>query len=151
MSFKSGTTGIALLAAMALTGQEVNANWGLGWCDPFGPAPVETLDVPRYVGNWYEIRRDKDAYGQRASACATATYEYNQEQWWNPWPVAVYNRQYDSSKDEVTTGTWGGLPLAGVRCTWGNGNCDVKFLWLPEFNYKVLATDYDSYALVYNC
>ena len=32
------------------------------------------------------------------------------------------------------------------------GHCEVKFFWLsPYGSYDVLATDYESYAIVYSC
>ena len=51
----SGTARMAVLASMALVGQEVSASWGLGFCDPFGPNTLPHFEPARYEGNWYEI------------------------------------------------------------------------------------------------
>jgi len=62
MSFKLGTAGVMALASLTLTGQEANAYWGVGFCDPFGPAAVSDFKLADYAGNWYEIKRDKDLW-----------------------------------------------------------------------------------------
>ncbi len=35
-------------------------NWGV--CPIMNPTPVMNFDINRYVGNWYEIIRDKDVW-----------------------------------------------------------------------------------------
>ena len=50
-----------ILTAIALNG--VNAHWGVGWCDPFGPETVKNFEVASYVGDWYQIQADKDFFG----------------------------------------------------------------------------------------
>jgi len=48
MSFKLGTASIMALASMTLTGQEANAYWGVGFCDPFGPATKKDFKLADY-------------------------------------------------------------------------------------------------------
>ena len=76
MSFKLGTASILALASMTLTGQEANAYWGVGFCDPFGPATKKNFELSDYAGNWYEIKRDKDLWYENNVECVTASYEY---------------------------------------------------------------------------
>jgi len=74
MSFKFGTTGLAILASVTMSGQEVNAfNWGIGFCNPFGPEVVKEFDIEKYMGNWYNVVKDKD-FSDKDTVCATATY-----------------------------------------------------------------------------
>ena len=134
-----------ILTAVALSG--VSANWGVGWCDPFGPETVKNFEVAEYMGNWYQIESDKSFGGQD---CVTASYKLNADAWWSFWPVEVRNRSYRDGVVSTGENTFGG-PQANARCTWGNGNCNVKFFWYPEGTYMVLESDYDTYSLVYNC
>jgi len=54
---------ISILGAIALAGQSVSANWGIGWCDPFGPETKKDFEIERYAGNWYNIKYEKGYVG----------------------------------------------------------------------------------------
>ena len=136
-----------VLTALAL--ESVSAHWGVGWCDPFGPETVKDFKVDDYAGNWYQIESDKDGFG-KGLECCTASYKYNKDAWWSFYPVEVRNRCYVDSKVQSGDSIFG-WPQAWARCTWGNGNCNVKFAWYPEGTYMVLDTDYTTKSLVYNC
>ena len=139
-----------ILGAIALNGASAGSNWGLGWCDPFGPETVKDFKVADYMGNWYQITSDKDFSSEGNRDCVTASYKLNADAWWSLWPVEVRNRSYKDGT--VSSGeNWFGGASANARCTWGNGNCNVKFTWYPEGTYMVLETDYTGYSLVYNC
>ena len=62
MSFNLGTAGLLALGSLALTEQGVNAAWGFGFCDPFGPTAKENFDLSRYAGNWYVIKKDNTVW-----------------------------------------------------------------------------------------
>merc|ERR1712070_1256562 len=131
---------------------QANAYMGFGWCPLVMPDPVGNFDIEKYMGTWYEIRRDKEVWYGKGSECVTATYSYKPE-WWRIWKVDVNNRSYDRDKDEVRDTTWGwgtDWTRSWARCD-DQGNCDVKFYWYPEGNYQVLDTDYTTYSLVYGC
>merc|ERR1712086_73997 len=148
MSFRT-----SFLAVIALTGQIVNANWGFGWCDPFGPKTISNMDVERYSGNWYNIQKDKDFLGGITAGCGTASYTYLKDEWWNFWPLEIRNRNWDKDTDTLLTGEIGstGIPQGVARCAWGTGNCNVKFYFLFESPYMVMDTDFDNYSMVYGC
>ena len=40
----------------------VDAYWNWGLCPLMNPTPVMNFTIDRYVGNWYEITRDKDVW-----------------------------------------------------------------------------------------
>ena len=99
---------LTILSAVALTGQMVNANWGFGWCDPFGPQVQKDIDLERYQGNWYNLQKDKN-FLSADTVCGTSSLTFLKDQWWNPWPVEVRNGQYYPDTGEVFQGTilWG--------------------------------------------
>ena len=109
MSLK--TASLAILASVAMSGQEVNAigfHWGIGWCDPFGPSVVKKIDVERYAGAWYNVVGDKDFNGDDYR-CAHVNYVFKKDEWWNLYPVEVYNRKYTLSTDSVSDGKCNGI------------------------------------------
>ena len=76
------TTSLVVLTAMSLS--NVNAYWGIGWCPIFAPDPVKPngdFEVEKYMGNWYEIKRDKDLWYEKDTTCVTASYTYTPA-WW---------------------------------------------------------------------
>ena len=100
---------ISILGAIALAGQSVSANWGIGWCDPFGPETKKDFEIERYAGNWYNIKYEKGYVGGDGdSECGTASYIYKKDEWWNPWPVEIWNRDKNAPSGE----SFFGLPMA---------------------------------------
>nr|WP_262927333.1 lipocalin family protein [Phytohalomonas tamaricis] len=61
---------------------------------PSGTAPIEKLDVERYLGTWYEIARLDHSF-ERGLSCVTATYEARADG-----GIKVINRGYDTQKEE---------------------------------------------------
>lgn len=58
--------------------------------------------------------------------------------------LGVYNTQFDEKKGRVN-GQTGSAHCDGPACK-------VKFFWFaPEGDYRVLATDYKNYSVVYAC
>ena len=113
------------------------------------PTPVMNFDINRYIGNWYEIIRDKDVWYENTNnipdQCVTATYYKTSRPFYQ---INVNNRNYKNGilKDP----TFFGFTYSWARCD-QSGNCHVKFWWYPEGNYQILATDYDNYVLIYGC
>ena len=70
--FKSFTSALALAI-----GAEAAPRF-LASC-PKDYSPIPTLDLDRYLGQWYEIRRDKYTPFEIALGCDVATYTANED------------------------------------------------------------------------
>lgn len=114
-----------------------DAAMGFGNCHGKVP-PVGNFNVTKYSGTWYEIYRDRTVPYELNSECVTATYGFDENN--SEYPITVCNRA--DGKDCFVK--------ARARFD-SDGNGKVKFNWYPEGNYQVLATDYDSFSLVYGC
>ncbi|KAJ2953455.1 hypothetical protein O0L34_g1049 [Tuta absoluta] len=118
------------------TGQPVRFR---GRCDQNIPV-VQNFNVANYLGTWYDIESYPEAF--QIGQCATADYTLGTD------GVDVYNSQVVAQQLDVQTG------VAVVNSTDGSAKLAVTF----DVNgmtfvapYWVLATDYNSYSLVYSC
>ena len=105
--------------------------------------PVQAdFDASRYVGTWFEIQRDgPGTVFEYGSQCVTATYTAHDDgsigvanRSWQWWTLA----QYYTIKGDAT--------CEGAKCT-----VDFFNQHNAEPNYNVIATDYETYSIVYNC
>ena len=114
---------------------QVQGAWNWGWCPEMNTKA--NFDLNRYLGVWYEQKRDKSIlfeYGE----CQQAGYSSRSDGL-----VNVHNSQFVSltnTLDDVK-GT--------AEC---NGSkCKVGFFLFRTSDYQVLDTDYTNYAVVYSC
>ena len=98
----------------------------------------EDFNPARYMGVWYEQMRDKKIKFEKFD-CVHAKYTLLEDN-----TVTVYNAQFNDIKNEIDS-------VKGTA-TFKGANGRVKFHWfIPSGDYRVVSTDYDSYAVVYSC
>ena len=144
---------ITILTALAVNEASAAVNWGIGWCDPFvGFKTVQNFEIERYANErpWYQIQCDKGFSRPEKRNCVQAQYKYKKDEWWNPYPVEARNSNFINGA--VSSEEWIPFISQGIaRCSWGNGDCNLRLRYYPESSYRVMDTDYDNYALVYSC
>jgi apolipoprotein D and lipocalin family protein len=124
-----------ILAALAMVGL-VNAGISSGQCP--SPALKENFDATRYLGLWWEQARDSSMPWE-SNDCQQARYALNADG-----TVAVHNSQYNPNTDKVEDAT--------AVATFDGAQGQVKFFWYaPAGDYRVIDTDYETFALVYSC
>ncbi|XP_053201136.1 apolipoprotein D-like isoform X2 [Panonychus citri] len=99
------------------------------------------LDISRYVGKWFEIRRSDDIF-QRNTRCSTQTYEDRGSY------ISIQNRAIDNASGEViSTDQTATVP--------DNNRPDIwlvkRFPGGPAIPYLVLDSDYETYSVVVSC
>ena len=107
----------------------------------WGGCPSPTLqssfDITQYVGTWYEIARDKNIpfeYGD----CTQARYAALSGD-----KISVHNSLENPNTGSVDSA------YATAKCD--GAHCHVKFFLFYSGDYRVVSTDYTSYAVVYSC
>lgn len=113
--------------------------------DSNSPVPVDTLDLAKYSGLWYEIARTPFFF-ERKCYCSTAKYTLN-----NDGTVGVENScNWKSPLGELNVAEGKASPVDDVKGTVTTGNLKVKIGWASS-SYLVLDVDDDyQYALVGN-
>ena len=108
------------------------------------PTMQQDFDVSKYLGTWYEQRRDKDC-AYEDGVCNTANYQLTD----NPKKLRVRNNEYHEDESEWEGGT-GTATIVDPDAH--EGYLKVKFVPLvPAGDYKILETDYDNYTVIYTC
>ena len=124
-----------ILATLALVGL-ANAGLTSGECPT--PALQASFDAVRYMGLWHEQARDKSLPFE-SNDCQQALYGLNPDG-----TVSVLNSQYDPVADKISE--------APAVATFDGAQGKVKFFpYAPAGDYRVLSTDYETYAVVYSC
>jgi apolipoprotein D and lipocalin family protein len=103
---------------------------------PDGVRPVDSFDVDRYMGKWYEIAR-LDHRFERGLSNVSATYERSEDG-----RIRVINRGYDEK-----TGEWEAVEgKASFVGDPGTGSLKVSFFGPFYGGYHVLALDGQGYG-----
>ena len=107
------------------------------------PEVVQDFDLEAYLGLWYEIVRDKDTNYEHG-ICNTANYSIRADG-----NIRVLNNEWYPDQN-----VWGGGEgyAFQVDPSADDGYLKVKFVpTIPAGDYKIIATDYDNYAVIYSC
>ena len=110
------------------------------------PPRQPAFDADRYLGRWYEFRRESDIPFEKG-ICCSVFYQYKPD----GKQIDVQNSEFrppDSSHLDPYWVTFYGVAQAS---TWNPGQLRVSFFPLaPWGDYNVVATDYDTYVIVYS-
>ena len=100
---------------------------------------LDSFDVERFKGVWYELQRDS-AIMFETGECVTAQYGDREK------GVSVQNTEYwiDEGREAQIDG-W------ARANNWYPGEIGVIFGGDYGADYRVIATDYDNYAIIYSC
>jgi apolipoprotein D and lipocalin family protein len=124
---------IALLAATAGFFDSSESKLSFGRCPE--PTLTPNFDLNQYIGVWYEYARDKSIifeYGDCSQLYYTKKSNGN---------LGIQNSQRFAGRiDEVK----GEASCKGARC-------GVKNFPFKDEDYRVLGTDYTTYAVIYSC
>ena len=125
-------------AVASLTIQALIVSVGLMGCTSVPPAPLPTVasvELPRYMGSWYEIARLPNRFQASCASDTVATYRLKDE------GVEVINRcrHADGSVDSIQGRAKVVPGSAGARLR-------VSFFWPIYGDYWVLALDPDYQA-----
>ena len=130
--FKS-VSAAALLASSAFAGFHYDR-----MCQD--PQVVQNFDKEAYTGLWFEQYKDISCpYG--TGNCDTAQYSIREDG-----NIRVRNNDYTEG---VWTGTEGYAYPKDAEAN--DGFLQVQFPDYPTGDYRVIATDYDNYSVVYGC
>ena len=129
---------------MALIGA-ASAKWGFGTCPKVNS--MESLDMERYAGHWYEIYRDVHGWYTQGADCVTKEFELNQAGNLDLYFRGFYNwhgwGKYSGVGGEISEcGSSNGLfESSTCKATMGGSTEKCPF--------DMLATDYDNYDIGY--
>lgn len=125
-------TSVILAALLSTT----SATYSFGGCQ--SPNTKSSFDADQYLGSWYEAARDSKIIFQYGD-CTQARYD-----WKSSTVLRVRNTLVNPK-----TGNINGVD--GSATCKDNGMCKVGFFLFRNGDYRVVDTDYTSYAVVYSC
>jgi apolipoprotein D and lipocalin family protein len=100
-------------------------------------ATVETVDVPRYLGKWYEVARLPNRF-QKGCSCASAEYSMIDNE-----TIRVVNRCRDGEGGERSI-SGKAFVVEGSN----NAKLRVQFFWPFRGDYWIIELDRDAYQWV---
>ncbi|CAH2989683.1 unnamed protein product [Chilo suppressalis] len=130
---------LTVLALLATASAQIPS---LGWCPDF--QPMANFNMNRFLGTWYEVER-YFTVSELGSRCVATNYISTPEG-----RILVSNEitNYLTGLKRLMEGH---LQMVGRE---GEGRFMVKYSSLPlpyDYEYSILDTDYDSYAVMWSC
>ena len=128
---------------VAFMSQTANASIGFGSCPTF--EPMKNVDYDRYYGYWYEYLKDITFTTGLVASCVRAQYRARDDG-----KIFVENEASIWPLTNVQ-----GLGIDGwAQCASDDGSCEVRLRYgafTGDTNYHIIDTDYESYAILYDC
>lgn len=122
-----------------------------GQCPQKPPVqPINSFNLNRYLGVWYEIEKYGD---ENSTDIACVRYRYTRIQN-NIFNIRLEQKNSNQSWNYESLNGHGGVsyPCRGMFCNVpGILNTTFEATPPPRMNYYILATDYRSYAFVWDC
>ena len=139
MSFISGVFFLSYVILRIFLGSQ-------GTC--YDPILEQDFDTNKYMGRWYEMLREKDIWFQ-SGECGHVFYTLNPD---NEQEINVANTEY-LGPGKGKNGDGHSQALGMAKCSgWRKARCAVRFIFFqPWGDYRVLATDHETYSIVYSC
>ena len=107
---------------------------------------MQELDVTKYDGKWYEVMHSSDNVVETGWECVTESYtklDDGTDNYLIHTPFRRMGKYHEWAKGQE------------MVCPDGTGACVVNFHGPPDKsdskNYNIVATDLDSYTIVYSC
>ena len=151
---KSTRSSLALIISLISTVQCFGwqAEWGMCPQDPKG---IDNFNYQRFLGNWYELYRDKDLwYMPEKNDCQSGRWYYKPEKDYPFWVKYMHlNREDDKVVNTLLGGSEEGTDGVVNRIDLALRDGTGKWYWwiLPFVNFIIVDTDYDNYAILYGC
>lgn len=127
---------------------------GSGQNDPSEPAPVDSVNLARYVGTWYEISKLPNWFQRRCVSNTTATYALRDDG-----RISVVNRCSTDGDDEIEASGAARIvdPASNARLAVSFFNIFGWYLfwgdyWIigldPDYQYAVIGTPSRKYGWI---
>ena len=131
---------LIILALVCISAVKNDTAWGK--C-PDVEYQLESFDVSRYLGKWYEIARAVKTPFQRGE-CSQALYSLNEEDG----TVRVENSEKIGEHRHIAIGKAETTPNPFVlKVSFGESFLSKFF----KGDYRVIDTDYENFSIVYSC
>ena len=108
--------------------------------------PLDSFDAEKFTGVWYELQRDVN-FRSSSGECVTAQYELRGEQA----GVSVVNNERVYEGNDSADGERSFIEGYALASSFFPGKLAVYFFGGFGASYRVVDTDYDSYAVIYSC
>ena len=139
---------LSFAAAVACLAAHADARLNWGTCPEYSRQPG--FDTERYMGTWYSIKKNFMNLYEIGRTCTTQNWKLNDDS-----SVRFYNRSGGQGWFGGEMSYGGGMGKGVESMVDGPGSLVLAVSGEPdpqdEGDYNVIETDYETYALVYNC
>ena len=107
-------------------------------CDD--PAPIKDFDAARYMGMWYDMQYTANPFQPHIESCSTTEFgNYDAE-------TSGFNIHQSGTISKFPR-----ISATGTGTFTEGGHANIDFFTMEPVDYRIIATDYESYSMVYSC